>query len=454
VKRLWLMLLCALLTLPTLAQQAFTNVPAAPRAVALMIGTDGLMIAQANLPEDTLGIDYNPADTSRSARIDRYGMVRYAPLNTSEGVYTFSPFYDGYGVTAPEQNKLFINQVKWSPKGDMLAFQTEQYATSDASNGVWFWQPARELSSDPSYQLLRHCPPSCIMIINPDALEWRTIDLEWSSDNNAILIDLDLISEKRRALAVRFAVRDQNNNQANTAPVPLRYDYGHWTLDGQNIVVSGRNPQGEIGFGVITRDNSAVTFTAANTVGMAWVQDAVQASDGKFYMFASSVGEAQPLQLVDEAGTPLTPLIGNSAPSYIEWNAERTAARVIVNMATYIVQINGTVTDITGIVSAVPAVAWVQTLPPNATLLATPAPLATGELVSVKIGDILQVKQDTVTVYSDPTGAEIMGTLNVGEELIIISDPVQSGATQWWKIQSINYTGWINSIANLKISGT
>jgi hypothetical protein len=428
------------------AQDPAITAPAVPRTVALSIVNDTLVITQENLPDNTLIVDYHPLDNTRTARVDMFGMIRYSPIGSPEGVYTFSPYYSGYGVQAPQENKLFVTQVAWSPDGDKLAFRVEQLGNPDVSNGVWFWQPAMEFSSDPSYQIMRHCPPSCDIVLNPSRYQWRTLGFEWSSNSNGILIGLQMTSVGRDAITVRYARREQDNAQGNTAPAPYFYDYGHWTLDGENIVVSGTNPDGVVGYGRIQQDGTVLEFNPV--ASPTWVQNAVQAQDGTFYMFASPVGIGQALQLITGQGTQITPILGETAPTRIVWNAERTAALVVVDRLSYVVQINGTVTDITSIVATVPAVDWTDSPPQNATAIATPTPLIVGGTFS--IGDILRVATGAITIYAEPVNnATVVGVLNVGEELIITSDPVQSGNTTWLRVQSINFTGWINTSENL-----
>jgi hypothetical protein len=433
------------------AQDTLPATQGAPRALALSIVNEALVASEVGLPDNTLTVDFNPVDSTRTARTDQNGLIRYAPPGISEGVFTFSPFMDGFAVGSPTENKLFVQQVAWSPSGTQIAFVINTPNFQEPGHGVWFWQPARELATDPSYQLLRQCPPSCAMTANVDGIEWYARRVEWSPDNTNVLVSMTMPKEGRSALAVRTATRD--SQIANTPPKPLRYDTGHWVLGGGAIVVSGTNPQGTVGFGTVSNDGTVLSFTPVTLPVAAWVQDAVQAADGRFYMFGTTVGRGSPLMLMDDSGRPLTPLIGGSAPTLIDWNDERTAARVISGGSTYIVQINGTVTDITPLTAGISAVGWASTPPANGSALIVPEPLATGGNLPVKVGDILRVVSNSVTIYSEPIdGATVLGSLAIGEELIIVSDAVQNGEVSWWKVQSINFSGWINSTADVAIS--
>lgn len=433
------------------AQDTLPATQGAPRALALSIVADTLTASEVALPDNTLTVDFNPVDSTRVARTNQSGIILYAPPGNGEGVFTFSPFMDGYAAGSAAENKLFVQQVAWSPSGNQLAFVINTPNFQEPGHGVWFWQPARELATDPSYQLLRQCPPSCLMTANVDGIEWYAKRVEWSPDNTNILVSMDMPKEGRSALSVRTALRD--SQIANTPSQPLRYDTGHWVIGGGAIVVSGTNPQGTVGFGTIANDGTVLSFTPVTLPVAAWVQDAVQAADGRFYMFGTTVGRGSPLMLLDDTGRPLTPLIGGSAPSLIDWNDERTAARVVSGGSTYIVQINGTVTDITPLTAGISAIGWAATPPSNGSTLIVPEPIATGGNLPVKVGDILRVVSNNLTIYSEPmNGATALGTLGIGEELIIVSDATQAGEVTWWKVQTINYNGWINTTQDLTLS--
>lgn len=434
------------------AQDTLPTTTGAPRAVAFALSENGLVAAEVTLPDNTLTIDFNPQDTTHWARTDQNGMIRYAPLNTPEGVYTFAPYQDGFSVGAAGENKLFVQQVAWSPNGQQLGFVINTPNFSDEpAHGVWFWQPARETANDPAYQLLRQCPPRCELTNNVDNLQWHVRRIDWSPDSTRVLVGLDLPQEGRRALAVRVAARDADI--ANTPPQPLRYDTGHWTLDGSAIVVAGSNPQGVIGFGIISPEGNPLSFTPVAPPVAAWVQDAVQGADGQFYMFGSAVGRGAALQLLDSTGRPLTPEIGSSAPDRIRWNSSRTAALLNIGSNTFVVQVDGTITDVTSLLTGIRADDWVASLPTTGRVLTVPEPLVTGGNLPVKVGDILRVNADTVAIYAEPTqGAVAVGLLNIGEELVIVGDAVQNRDIIWWRIQSIHYSGWINTTSNLELS--
>ncbi len=458
----------------------FTEPDESGRIFALSSANETLALAELvefPLPAGTIDVDWNPVDSRRWARVDAFGLLRFVDPNATriaEGVYTFSPFFDGYTVNEqnPASNKLFVRQVEWSPDGEMLAFRIRNEAEPDASQGLWFWQPLRELATDPSYQLMGHCPPFCSMFGVPeDSAGWRTRDLEWSSDNQSILVTADLLSEGRRALDVRRAERDPQRLQLETPPNFLRYDYGHWAQDGQAIVVSGNSPQNEVVFGLIERTGQAIEVIPAAEIGMAWVQDAVQTPDGDLLMLGSSDGVRAPLRIVNGEGEALTAPIGESAPLHVEWSPAVDAVLVRTAEGTYVAQVDGTVTDLTTIIDNSPNIDWVQgALPTTLPQIPLPEPSATAEDIEAEatddspaqaitaeapppvygVGQILVLTEGTLDIYSEPAGdAEIVGVLLPGDELIVTAGPVQSGDVTWYRVQTLTYTGWIRNLRGL-----
>ncbi len=428
-----------------------------------MVEGEGLQIATIAQASATRTVDYSPADPNRPTRTDYHGLLRLVPQGGGEGVYSFSPFFEGYTAEDPDDNKNFVTQAQWSPDGRQIAFIVYQPLIQDVAHGVWFWQPARELSTDPSYHVLRQCPSACDLADNPERIQWRARNVAWANDNRSLLINVDIITENRPALVVRYADRDPQNAQSILGARPLRYDVGYWTTDGQ-IVVSGNNPDGISGFGLIAPDGTVNSFMPASTLNVGWIQDAVLAPDGLFYMLMHPVEKNSPLQLINSEGKMLTAPIGESAPSEVRWNDERTALYMRVGNASYIVDIDGTVTDVTAYLTGtggVRAVAWVSAFPNTAQRQPTPEPLPaleidqttllTPALATLQIGQILRVTSETLTVYAEPVGdSAVYGALNVGDELVITSEPVQSGGFTWYRVQAIAYGGWINRTDNLQ----
>lgn len=475
MKQLFVILVCTLISVQTIAQERFDRPPESGRAFALSMTDAG--IALGELQQNfggTIAIDYNPADAQRWARVDNYGILRFVDLGNSqiaEGVYTFPPFFDGFEAPSPQENKYFVRDVRWSPDGQMLAFYIENATVPDLDQGLWFWQPVRELSTDPAYQLLRPCPGYCSAAGLPvNDAGWQVLDFEWASDNRTLLVTLlSFENDGRRALTLRPAQR-LDPPPATLAPTYLRYDYGHWSADGQQIIVSGNDPEQRVVFGTVDREGANADLTAASEIGMLWVQDAVQGADGQIYMLGSSQAADAPLQIVTQEGRQLTPPIGDAAPHSVHWSPDKRAVYLRIGAAVYVATVTGTVYDITALLADSPNLAWVNgTLPANVSAMSLPQPIAEGDyqaettpeptlratatLASERrfaVGDLLQVTQATLTVYAEPIAtADVIGTLSTGDELIITDAPLQAGARTWYRVQTLDYTGWINETRNL-----
>ena len=251
------------------------------------------------------------------------------------------------------------------------------------------------------------------------------------------------------------------------------YDYGHWSQNGLYLIVSGRGPDGTIVFGAVERDGSVRSMVNAADVGMAWVQDAVELPDGQsLIMLGNTVGSGAPLQIIDQNGEQLTPPIGNAAPDIVKWSPDGTAVMLQNATNTYLATTAGAVYDVTELLANnSPNIDWINTAFPAAfTPLVLPLPLSEGDVVpqstpttdtstatetttdaAYAIGDLLVVTSGTVDVYSEPIGdSEIVGVMTAGSELIVTSEPLNSGDITWYRIQSLDFTGWIRTIDNLE----
>lgn len=424
--------------------------PSADSALALAIDADGqLSVGMIALSGPAIAVDLNPRDNARYARINELGMLLFVPSGGGEGVYSFAPYFDGFTTASWQENKLRVAEVAWSPNGELLAFRVDSDAP-EANDGVWFWGPARDLPTDPSYHILRDCPPGCGLVTLDNARQWQSTRLEWSPNNVNIIVGLELPQEDNRsAFAVRAAYRDTETTQSRIGPTVLRYDYAHWSADGERIIVSGTDPEGAIVFGSINVDGSLSLLTSALDIGMAWVQDAVQnPTTGQLLMFGSEVGPTAPLALIDSAGTPISPPIGQTAPTRIVWNREATAALLWVGDEVFVAQINGVVTNITTLAADTPNIIWSgASLPPSARPLSVPQPIATVQPATPQafsIGQLLEVKVPLLVLYAQPSErSAIVGTVEVGEALVVTDGPlVDVGGLTWYKVQTLDDTGW------------
>ena len=469
--RTFLILIISLMAILTYAQES------APTAFVMHIDDSGdLLLGEVPLAGASLFVDWNPQNSNSLARIDDYGLLRFAPIGNSEGVYSYSPYFSGFSTPSLEDNEIAVSEVEWSPNGQQLAFRLSTGSPA-GSDGVWFWQPAMETSTDPSYHLLRDCPPGCAMVNSRDTAEWKSLSLDWSPDNVAILVHQYLPDEERNALGLIFASRDSESPQADIQPPTYRYEYGSWANDGNRLVVSGVNPDGVVVFGFLERDGSNPQVSLASSIGLAYVRNAVHHPiTGQLVMLGSPDSNTAPVAIYDNNGTALTPQIGTQAPDFVEWSPNHNAVFVRVGEEAFIATISGAVYNITEIVGNNPMVTWSEAgLPDNATRLNLPSavelpPASTPIVVTIPAqnitgsqsstqtlstpqtdftaGQLLQVV-DSMRVYAEPIiGAEVLADLEQGTALVLIGGPLTDGVVVWWRVQTLDYVGWAEESVN------
>ncbi len=441
----------------TILTQAQTNAS----AIVFYITDGGVQVGQVSLPEGTRAVDFNPIDANSRARVGAFGGLLFAPIGGGEGVYTFAPYFEGFSTNSLEENKVRVDEVAWSPNGWQLAFRINSDAP-EGNDGIWFWQPARELPTDPSYHILRDCPPGCGLVTPQNAERWESLDMVWSADSASLLVSLNLLEEERRGITVVHAVRDVDTIQSRRGPLVLRYDYGSWANNGGRIIVSGNDPVNQAVFGSIAPDGTNPLMTLASEIGMAWVQHAVHhPTTGQFLMLGSPISANSPLQLIDGTGAVLSEPIGITAPTNVQWSPDREAVYVHTGDNNYIVQLDGSIYDVTTLINDNVMVHWVETVPTDITLLdlgeplessfVTEPPPAVTEVVNpeLEIGTLLQVTVDSVFLYAEPVpDADIVTTLSRGEALIITDRIVVNSDILWWRIQTLDFVGWVQGFQN------
>lgn len=458
-----------ILTLMTIVSQAQNP---ATTAFILQMDADGMpQLGEVELPGASLFIDWNPQQNDSRARVNDFGQLLFAPINTPEGVYTFSPYFEGYSTASLEDNRLRVDEVKWSPDGQQMVFRVNA-GHEMGNDGVWYWQPAQETSTDPSYHLLRDCPPGCGLANSRDTEEWKSLEMDWSPDNVTILVHMNLPDEDRNALGLVFASRDDESPQADLQPTTYRYEYGAWAADGEQLVVSGLNPDGVVVFGTMNSDGNNVQVSQASSIDLAYVRNAVEdPTTGDILMLGSPKNEFAAVAIYDANGTALTEPIGSVAPDHVEWSPNHDAVLIRAGNQTFIATVSGAIYDITLTVANNPMVNWVEagfptdttslTLPEPTSMLAQPTPIqitmAAGTpapdddtnttfvpQTTFEPGQLLQVAVEEMTIYAEPViGSETIATLTQGEALVLIGGPLSDGRTIWWRIQTLDHLGWI-----------
>jgi hypothetical protein len=409
--------------------------------------TDGVLNASAfSLPGDTVRFARNPVDPNRYATVDTSGLLYLVNDFSSGGRnrLTFSPFSDAAPPSA-QQNNANVTQIAWSPDGRLLAFlvdtDSDDFRDNDLANdGVWYLEPQRIRETDPTYQLLRDCPPepSC-SIVNPGdgPYRWRSLHFEWNYQSNGILATVQLPEESRQAFIILDVVADPN--YAQTRPPVYRYDFASWSQDGSSIIVSGANPVGQVGVWRINRQNGQEQLLFDGSAAGLWVQNAVERPGGQVVMLGSFGGPGSAMALYDASGTALTEPIGSAAPARVDWSPDRSAVLLVVPEGVapryYVAQVNGQVREITQEVAGALAVEWVQGQPPPGVNPAAPAATPTPAAPQYAIGQRVRVVIAQLNLRSDPSTVNPpLGTVNFGAFLTILSEPIPAEGLIWYQV--------------------
>ena len=387
----------------------------------------------------------NPAAPDSYLRTDMAGMLWYRPIGAaSEVAMSYSPFHEGFGVASSEQNKNRVVEIDWSADGAQFTFRIDTPPGQDTVNaGVWFWQPARETPTDPTYAVIRDCVTdgylTCSLVRRSNAQFWKTIDVAWSPirGSSDMLLTLELPAENRQALALVQARRDAN--YAQNAPEFFRYDYGHWHSDGSGIVVSGRRADGRVIIGEVNSDlrGERLIFDAS-AVGL-WLQDAVRRSNGQIVALGRPGGpqDNAPLSLYNSAGARLSGPIGAAAPDSVSWFADRSAVVLTVHGRQYTVNVDGgLITDSTALTRN-PSFGAVN----SGTAAIPDAVIQNSEYYP---GQQLRALRNLNLRQGPSTAQAIIGGLFVGDYVAIIAGPYDNEGYRWWRVQTAgNALGWL-----------
>jgi hypothetical protein len=312
---------------------------------------------------------------------------------------------------------------------------------------VWYLEPAAIRATDPTYQLVRDCPPEagCALVARPDApYEYRSLNFAWSPNSDALLVALALPEEGRRAFTVVAPRPDVN--AANVRPPIARYDYASWANDGERIIVSGRGPEGQVILGRANRDGSGVQVVLNGSTANLWLQDAVERPDGTLVALGSPNGADSAQALTRQDGTALTDPIGDGPPRRVAWSPDRSAVLVVTALEEaapryFVAAVDGTVREITAAVADALAVEWAAALPDTIPV----APISEPAAGALSVGGRAEVVYpEGLNLRAAPSiNAEATGKLELGEDMLVLEGPVNADGLVWWRVRTdVNREGW------------
>ena len=386
----------------------------------------------------------NPVDANSWVRTDYRGQLFYQPIGVAqEGAMSFAPFHEGFSVFSIEKNKNRIVELDWSADGRQFSFRIDPpLGTATANAGVWFWQENNELATDPTYPIIRDCPASgfesCDLVYPSNASLWKTKGVYWSpiQGSNTVLLMVQLPEEGRNALAITQAVRDPGH--ANQAPTFVKYDYGHWNLDGRGIVVSGRRPDGRVIIGEVNIDLSGERILLDASARGLWLRDAVRRPNGQVVALGRPGAPGSgPVALYDNSGRQISGFIGEAAPEDVRWYPNRSLVVVSVQGRQYTVQVDGGgIIDSTGLTND----------PQFSASEFGSSTIPSGVIQGSEFypGQQLRMLQD-LNIRQDPsTNSPIVGGLEPGDYVAILAGPHRDVRFEWWQVQTASgIVGWI-----------
>jgi hypothetical protein len=453
------------LPIPT-AITLVVNVPEVPQLApglnttfSFALTTDGPLGARFALSGGAWRFSLNP-QTGLYARVDDTGRLYLnAGPNFGGSPLTTSPFTP-FGGTL-EENNAPVGQIAWSPDGRYLAFLVDTELDSGSSNdsnpddGLWYYDPA----AGSAFALIFDCRPEAVCLANIDGepQRLRSQSFQWNLASNALLVRLTLPEEGGRAA---FTVTTVPGNAGQRTRVH-RYDSAAWSIDNQTVIASGTSPSGQVGvFRVNPADGAATTLFDAGARGL-WVQDAVEALDGRIFMLCTGAGRGAPLALCDGRGVPLTGPIGTSAPIRVEWSPNRQAVLVVTQDGDreryFVARISGgTPVELPADqVADVLAVEWIPSgipLPqsagggsPGVQPQPIPPPVSP---VSVG-GTALVINPAGLNVRATAsTGGALLGRILNGVTVQVLGGPVDAEGYRWWQVTALDgetagLSGWV-----------
>ena len=445
------------------------TIPELPQTRAFALSSSGSAVDGSSfpLPFGVTTFARNPLDAARMAVVDSRGLLYmfFNGLQPSNGVrIRVSPFVADYEPDTAADNQAKVTQIGWSPDGQYLAFLVD--AEADDRDGVWYMTNADQGGIRYASQVFRECPApvetTCTVDRGGGPYKYNSLRFEWNNRSDALLIELYLPDENRRA----FTLVDLKTDPTHLPPT-YRYDDASWSWDGSRVLVSGAGPDGRIGIGWLDRSNGAeqVIFDGT-TIGL-WLQNAVEQPSGQIVALGSPNGATSAMSLYDASGQALTAPIGTTAPMRVTWSPDRSAVLLVENdgagLRYYVAETNGKVSEISASVAGSIAVEWIGGAPPATTdqaggaavptvpgdqsLAATAASGAVG--VQGRYGLIVNTQVQViapagVNLRAEPsTTAAALRLLNAFEYVLIIGGPVEADGIVWWQVKAADgQVGW------------
>jgi hypothetical protein len=352
-------------------------------------------------------------------------------------------------------NNLYVREIAWAPNGQRFAFiidgdlHTQGRPLDD--DGVYYM----DWGSNTSHKLLHDCPDEAHRCYFGGSIEtyFQSVTLEWSPQSDMLLVTVDL-PEWRAASGERkgglFFV--STGQSPDSQPPSALYDYGSWTVDGQRVVVSGYTWDGRTIISTVNRQGQGEQLIFNAGAAGWWVQNAVQRSNGQIIALGRPGNRHGAMQIINQAGTPLTGFIGYAEPYRVRWSPDRSAVLVsTIDGRHYVAHVNGSIQDITGDVGNSP-VDWVNgPLPPvrmgggGGSVPSSYIPSGVIEGSRYYSGQQLRINYGSLNLRSAPSQYNTpVGVVTYGEWVAILAGPVNAEGVEWWYIQNAaGLTGWI-----------
>lgn len=392
----------------------------------------------------------NPADPNSYATTNGAGFLIFRPPGGEERTVTTSPFFEGFTAEAAGTNKNFISALAWSPNGQRLAFIITPGADQgDFQNaGVWFWDGASNSTGVLLYDCAQPFHSSCESNDNPPAGTWASTAIEWSPNSNLLLITATLNGGERGGIFV--STMNFDSSRANSPSVIL-WDNGQW-LDGNTLLVSGRNPDGVSQIARYDINSNSVTDVLFDaTANGLFIADAIQRGNGQIIAVGREGGAGDgPYRLYrieNGVATPISGFVGNSPPSSITWSPNFANVVLTVGGAQFVVNAgNGSFSQATTS-GTVQVGGNVTNNPDGTSVVAAPPPTGVIAGTRYEAGQQIQhIGTQNRNMRSQPsTAAGFVDVVAPGEFVTVLAGPYEAENFQWWQVSNVNGTrAWIS----------